>query len=92
MSPTITSIDGKFYDSTTGLELDENQIEEAKKYQEIVEQKLALSDKVVNGDLLRFYTPENFTPIDRSKYNYKNTQKDKLKEAEVEAEINISNE
>jgi len=34
-------------------------------------QKLALSDKVVNGDLLRFYTPENFTPVDRSKYDYK---------------------
>ena len=38
--------------------------------QKIVEYKLMLSDKVVNGDLLRFYTPENFTPIDRTQYNY----------------------
>ena len=38
VSPTITSIDGKFYDSTTGMELDKDKIEEAKKYQEIVEQ------------------------------------------------------
>ena len=45
-------------------------IRRSEKYQEIVEHKLALSDKVVNGDLLRFYTPENFTPIDRTKYNY----------------------
>ena len=62
------------------MELDESQLEEAKKYQEIVKQKLALSDKVVNGDLLRFYTPEDFTPVDRSKYDYKNTQNDKLDE------------
>jgi len=24
----------------------------------------------VNGDLLRFYTPKDYTPVDRSKYNY----------------------
>ena len=36
----------------------------------MVEHKLHLSDKVVNGDLLRFYTPEDFTPIDRSQYKY----------------------
>ena len=90
VSPTITSKDGKFYDSTTGLELAENQLEEAKKYQEIVKQKLALSDKLVNGDLLRFYTPENYTPIDRTKYDYKNTQVDKSKDAE--SEVNATNE
>jgi lipoteichoic acid synthase len=74
VSSTITSIDGKFFDSRTGLELDETLNEEAKKYQQSVEQKLSLSDKVVNGDLLRFYTPENFTPVDRSKYHYFETQ------------------
>ncbi|WP_282171491.1 LTA synthase family protein [Cytobacillus firmus] len=71
MSPTISSVDGKFYDSTTGELLDDSRFEEAKKLQESAEQKLALSDKVVNGDLLRFYTPENFEPVDRSKYDYK---------------------
>ncbi|MFD2445534.1 LTA synthase family protein [Bacillus sp. CGMCC 1.16607] len=70
VSSTITSIDGKFYDSKTGLPLEMDKVEEAKKYQESVENKLALSDKVVNGDLLRFYTPKNFTPVDRSKYDY----------------------
>ena len=68
----------------------ENQLEEANKYQEIVKQKLALSDKLVNGDLLRFYTPETFTPVDRSKYDYKNTQVDKSKDAE--SEVNGTNE
>ncbi|MFJ7727574.1 LTA synthase family protein [Neobacillus sp. NPDC097160] len=70
VSPTITAVNGKFYDSTTGMKLEENKMEEAKKYKEIVQQKLTFSDKVVNGDLLRFYTPDNFIPIDRSKYNY----------------------
>ena len=46
-----------------------------KKDQKIVEYKLKLSDKVVNGDLLRFYKPENFTPVDRSQYNYNNDEK-----------------
>ncbi|WP_223587948.1 LTA synthase family protein [Neobacillus bataviensis] len=70
VSPTITSVDGKFYNSTNGMKINDEQIEEAKKDQKIVEEKLLLSDKVVNGDLLRFYTPQNFTPVDRSKYDY----------------------
>ncbi|MBT2690982.1 LTA synthase family protein [Bacillus sp. ISL-47] len=80
VSPTITSADGKYYDSTTGQLLEEERLEEAKKLQEITEQKLALSDKVVNGDLLRFYTPENFTPVDRSQYNYNQSKEKKNKE------------
>ncbi len=74
VSPTVTSVDGAFYDSNTGLQLEEDQLAEAEKYRENVEHKLALSDRVVNGDLLRFYTPENFTPVDRSKYNYNNSE------------------
>ena len=74
VSPTITFVDGKFYDSNTGLLLVEEQLEEARKYQEMVQYKLELSDRVVNGDLLRFYTPENFTPVDRSQYNYTNLE------------------
>lgn len=70
VSPTITAVGGKFYDSVTGMPLEEDQIEEAKQLQDRVENILALSDNVVNGDLLRFYTPKGFTPVDRSKYNY----------------------
>ncbi len=74
VSPTITSVDGKFYDSTTGTELGEDKLADAKKDQQIVEQKLSTSDKVVNEDLLRFYTPKDFIPVDRSKYNYHQIQ------------------
>ncbi|WP_442598804.1 LTA synthase family protein [Neobacillus sp. D3-1R] len=70
VSPTITYAKGNFYDSKTGLLLDENRLEEAHKLQKSVEQKLFYSDKVVNGDLLRFYTPEGFKPIDRTLYDY----------------------
>lgn len=70
VSPTFTYVDGKFYDSNTGMELEDEQIDEAKKYRESVENKLSLSDKVVNRDLLRFYTPENFIPVDRTLYDY----------------------
>ncbi len=75
VSPTISSIDGKYYDSTTGLKLEADKIPEAKKYKQLVQQKLTFSDKVVNGDLLRFYTPNNFTPVDRTKYDYNPSHK-----------------
>ena len=28
-------------------------------------------DKIITGDLLRFYTPEGFKATDKTKYNYK---------------------
>jgi len=71
VSPTIYSIDEKFYDATTGLSLDDDkQLEKANEYKKDVEYKLQLSDKVVNGDLLRFYTPAGFTEVNPSEYNY----------------------
>lgn len=71
VSPTIYSIDGKFYDTTTGLPInDATQLEKANEYKKEVENKLRISDKVVNGDLLRFYTPIGFTKVDPSQYNY----------------------
>ena len=74
VSPEVTFAKGKFYDSVTGNELEKDQIPEAKKYQQMAEQNLELSDQVVNGDLLRFYTPPNFTPVDRSQYDYTNPE------------------
>lgn len=71
VSPTIYSIDDKFYDATTGLPIDDaNLLEKANEYKKEVDNKLRISDKVVNGDLLRFYTPTGFTKVDPSQYNY----------------------
>ncbi|AVK86261.1 glycerol phosphate lipoteichoic acid synthase [Lysinibacillus sp. B2A1] len=70
VSPTIYSINEKYYDNKTGLLLDDSQLESAKAIKNEVDRKLELSDKVVNGDLLRFYTPTGYTPVDPSQYNY----------------------
>lgn len=67
MSPNVKYIDGKYYDSTGTL------IEETEEYAQMGEYAstmLAMSDKIIYGDLLRFYTPEGFKPVDPSKYNY----------------------
>ncbi|XJZ28708.1 LTA synthase family protein [Bacillota bacterium Lsc_1132] len=74
VSPSITSVSGVYYDSTNGQPLGEDKLTEAEKDRQIVEQKLSLSDNVVNEDLLRFYTPKNFIPVNRGKYHYTNTQ------------------
>ena len=70
VSPSVSYIDGKYYDSATGTLIEET--EEAKQQKEMTETILNYSDKVVEGDLLRFYTPKDFVPVDRSKYNYQN--------------------
>lgn len=75
VSSKITAIEGIFYDSRTGEVLGTDKLAKAQKDLEMVQQKLYLSDKVVNGDLLRFYTPKNFAPVDRKKYNYLKPQK-----------------
>ncbi|MFJ8246147.1 LTA synthase family protein [Peribacillus asahii] len=68
VTPNFSLVKGKYYDTNTGEVLQEN--EEIKKAKESVEMKLNLSDKVVNGDLLRFYEPEGFVPVDPNDYDY----------------------
>ncbi|MBD8067640.1 LTA synthase family protein [Bacillus sp. PS06] len=70
VGPEITYTTGKFFDSTTGIELEET--EEAHRLKEFAEMKLRYSDRLVEGDLLRFYTPEEFSPVDRTEFNYTN--------------------
>ena len=70
VSPDIYSIGDIFYDPETGLPIEEGQLDRAEKFQQQGNYKLELSDQVVNGDLLRFYTPDGFTPIDPSQYSY----------------------
>ena len=68
VSPEVTSIKGKYYDSKTGELVEEN--EDILNSKSRVETMLNLSDKVVNGDLLRFYSPKGFEPIDPADYDY----------------------
>ncbi|KYG58386.1 glycerol phosphate lipoteichoic acid synthase [Planococcus maritimus] len=70
VSPEAYSIGEAFYDPDTGLPLDEEQLEEAEELKQRGRYELQLSDGVVNGDLLRFYTPVGFTPVDPADYYY----------------------
>lgn len=70
VSPEIYSIGETFYNPETGLPIAESQLEQAEKFQEHGSYELKLSDQLVNGDLLRFYTPNEFTPIDPADYSY----------------------
>jgi lipoteichoic acid synthase len=72
VTPTVTAVNGKYYDSKTGEPLKETP--EIKRMEQIARTKLDLSDKVVYGDLLRFYTPKGFKPVDPSKYDYNNRE------------------
>ncbi|AQU78505.1 MULTISPECIES: LTA synthase family protein [Planococcus] len=79
VSPEIYSIGEKYYNPKTGLPLEDTQLEQAEKFQQQSNYELELSDQLVTSDLLRFYTPDGFTPIDPADYNYQN---DKVEEAE----------
>ncbi|WP_368659641.1 LTA synthase family protein (plasmid) [Metabacillus halosaccharovorans] len=67
MSSSVNSIEGDYYDSN-GNKIEKN--EEIARYEEMVKIKLNFSDRVVNGDLLRFFKPEGFIPVDRSVFKY----------------------
>jgi lipoteichoic acid synthase len=79
VTPTVTAVNGKYYDSKTGEPIKETP--EIKRLEQIARTKLDLSDKVVYGDLLRFYTPKGFKPVDPTKYDY-NNREDKEKGSE----------
>ncbi|WP_050179602.1 LTA synthase family protein [Domibacillus robiginosus] len=68
ITPEFSSIDGKLYKNPTGERVfNEKSAEEDSAF---VKQQLRLSDKVLYGDLLRFYQPEGFDPIDPSTLDY----------------------
>ena len=66
-------VKGVFYDNKTGEEIEPN--DELENLKSKVEHELSLSDKVLQGDLLRFYTPtENWEPVDPKEYFYDGEQ------------------
>ncbi|GAK48764.1 glycerol phosphate lipoteichoic acid synthase [Secundilactobacillus oryzae JCM 18671] len=73
VSPQYTKIGSTVYDTKTGevLKLNKKQRAEVSALQNHVTTELSLSDRVIYGDLLRFYDPDNFKKTDKAKYNYK---------------------
>ncbi|WP_119326500.1 LTA synthase family protein [Companilactobacillus musae] len=56
------------------IDLDQNPVLKQKvaKWQKYVNDKLKLSDTINNKNLLRFYTPSGFTPVDPKNQSYQN--------------------
>ena len=86
VTPNYTCYGGVLYDNKTGEEITEPS-EELKKQidadKEAVSDQLATSDKINNGDLLRFYTKSGLKAINPDDYNYmKNT--DRIEKIEKE--------
>lgn len=74
-----------FYDNTT-KEVIEEPSQEMLNMRDIVLKELGYSEKVLNGDLLRFYTPnKEWVPVDPSKFTY-GKQEDSNKENSEEVE------
>lgn len=73
ITPNYTYYGGVLYDNKTGEEITEPS-EELKKQiatdKDAVSDQLATSDKITNGDLLRFYTKSGLTAINPDDYNY----------------------
>ncbi|MCF6514836.1 sulfatase-like hydrolase/transferase [Lactobacillus sp. S2-2] len=67
-----TKIGNDVFKASNGkpLKLNINQSNEVSSIQSKVDKELSLSDKVIYGDLLRFYQLKNFKSVDKTKYNY----------------------
>ncbi|WP_188455995.1 LTA synthase family protein [Virgibacillus oceani] len=69
ITPEYSLIEGTYYDTKTGEEIEPTK--EMKAMKEKVGHELELSDDVLYGDLLRFYEPtEEWEPVDPSNYMY----------------------
>lgn len=91
VSPTLTKVGSDYYNTTTGKEikkLTSAQKTAADTATNRVTTELSLSDRVMNGDLLRFYTPKGFKKVDKSDYSY--TKKNALKSLKAAQKLGTS--
>lgn len=75
ITPKYTVIGNTIYQNSTGKILthpSQKVKNEIKKDREKVNTELSLSDTLNNKNLLRFYIPTGFIPVDPKKYNYTN--------------------
>ncbi|WP_040534114.1 LTA synthase family protein [Schleiferilactobacillus shenzhenensis] len=79
VTPNYTFVGGKgadstVYDNHTGLpltDLTDAEKETFNKLQDTVDNTLSLSDSLNTKNLLRFYTPADFTPVDPKEFDYR---------------------
>lgn len=68
VSPEVTQVNEKCYSTSTGLLNNDNS--GCTDIYNKVKMELQMSDEVVYKDLLRFYKPNGYTPIDPNNYEY----------------------
>lgn len=76
VTPDYTVVSGNIYDNKTGQQITHPSAAVAAKIAaagDQVSQELSLSDALNNKNLLRFYVPKGFTPVNPKTYNYKNS-------------------
>lgn len=88
VSQQFTKIGSIVYDTSTGEDitdsLTEDQQQQLKEQNEHVTEQLSVSDEVITGDLLRFYSLPNFEVVKKEDYTYvKDKSLDKLESAKT---------
>ncbi|WP_125715353.1 LTA synthase family protein [Companilactobacillus kedongensis] len=71
VTPSVTKVGSNYYSTKTGKVDKTISSEQKSKLSNKVTTELSLSDRVVNGDLLRFHTVPGFTKVDKKDYSYK---------------------
>ncbi|GEA95120.1 alkaline phosphatase [Weissella viridescens] len=75
ITPQYSYINSVMYDNKTDQPIEnptEAQLAQAKKATDAAHEQLRVSDAINQKDLLRFYTPKGFKPVDAKEYNYSN--------------------
>ena len=98
VTPKYTKYNGDYYHTATGKQIKNPTAKEQKQFDKIqkyVTTELGLADKVMNGDLIRFYNLPGFKKVNKKDYTYnmkkslKNLKKDQKKhKTSVKAENN----
>ena len=77
ITPEYAKVTGNYYYTKTGVEIKHPSKKLKAKLTAIsnkVTTQLSLSDRVINGNLLRFYKPSWFTKVKTKDYNYNKTE------------------
>lgn len=86
VTPTYTKVGNTVYLTKTGEKINptSKQRQQIDKIQNGVTTQLSLSDRVIYGDLLRFYTPKGFKKVNTKDFTYKySTALDNLKKVQT---------
>lgn len=93
ITPEYSKVEGTYYYTKTGKRIKDPSKKVREKLAAIsntVTSELSLSDRVITGNLLRFYTPPDFTKVNRKDYTYKKKESlAKLKKAEKKSKNSV---